>query len=202
MKLEYFIPKTRSVTIYVVLSAVLAALTTVATIIIAIPFPTSTGFLNFGDTLVMLSGLLLGPTGGFFAGGIGSALGDIALGYFHFAPITLVVKGCEGLVVGIFSVKVKEASQLTKWDIAGLILASIVMMTGYFIAEIPLVGFEAALAELLTLNWIQVAAGSIVTATVGPPIRNFLRGSLYVFEEGPIELELDEEVHTETEQIS
>ncbi len=199
MKLEYFIPKTRSITLYVVLFAVLAALTTVATIAIAIPFPTSTGFLNFGDTLVMLSGLLLGPMGGFFAGGLGSALGDIALGYFHFAPITLVVKGCEGLVVGIFSIRVKESARLTKWDIIGLILASIVMMTGYFLAEIPLLGYEVALAELLTINWMQVTVGSIVTAAVGPPIRNFLRGSLYVFEDDITEL--DEEALTETEQI-
>ncbi|MFX1367265.1 MAG: ECF transporter S component [Promethearchaeota archaeon] len=199
MKLEYFIPKTRSITLYVVLLAVLAALTTVATISIAIPFPTSTGFLNFGDTLVMLSGLLLGPTGGFFAGGLGSALGDIALGYFHFAPITLVVKGCEGLVVGIFSIRVKESARLAKWDIIGLILASIVMMTGYFLAEIPLLGYEVALAELFTINWMQVTVGSIVTAAVGPPIRNFLRGSLYVFEDDITEL--DEEALTETEQI-
>ena len=177
--MEYFSPKTSSYTLYIALLAVMTALTTIATIIIAIPFPTSTGFLNFGDSLVMLSGLLMGPLGGFIAGGVGSAMGDIVLGYYHFAPITLVVKGCEGLVVGIFSQRARRARWLTGWDIIGLILASFVMMSGYFIAEALLFGFEVALAELIALNWIQVTAGSIVTAVAGPLIRTFLRDYLY-----------------------
>ncbi|NHJ14137.1 MAG: ECF transporter S component [Candidatus Thorarchaeota archaeon] len=161
----------------------LTGLTTVATIIIAIPFPTSTGFLNFGDALVMLSGMLLGPAGGFLAGGIGSAMGDVALGYTHFAPITLVVKGSEGLIVGLFSTRVRGSKKLTLWDVVGLILSSLVMMCGYFLAEIPLVGYEAALAELLTLNWIQVTVGSIIAAIVGPTARGFLQDFLYAPED-------------------
>ena len=170
------------------LLVVLTALTTAATIIIAIPFPTSTGFLNFGDALVMLSGLLLGPLGGFFAGGVGSAMGDIALGYFHFAPITFVVKGCEGMIVGFASRRVGMVNRLTKTDIAGLVTASLVMMFGYFIAEIflfiilgysLLVAVGAAFAELITLNWIQVTAGSIIAALAGPVIRGFLRDYIY-----------------------
>jgi uncharacterized membrane protein len=136
----------------------------------------------------MLSGLLLGPFGGFFAGGVGSAMGDIALGYFHFAPITFVVKGCEGMIVGFASRRVGMVNRLTKTDIAGLVTASLMMMFGYFIAEIFLflileypflVAVGAAFAELITLNWIQVTAGSIITAIAGPPIRGFLRDYIY-----------------------
>ncbi|MFW9799188.1 MAG: ECF transporter S component [Candidatus Thorarchaeota archaeon] len=176
--MEYFIPRTSNTTVYVAFLAVLTALTTIATMVIAIPFPTSTGFLNFGDTLVMLSGLLLGPLGGFIAGGVGSAMGDVFLGYLHFAPITLVVKGCEGLAVGLFSRRAMKATRLTQWDIAGILVASFIMLTGYFLAEIPLVGLEAAMAELLFLNVFQVAAGSIVTILVGPVVRNFVRDYL------------------------
>ncbi len=180
--MEFFKPKIRSNTIFVALLAVLTALTTIATIIIAIPFPTSTGFLNFGDALVMLSGLLLGPVGGFIAGGVGSAMGDVVLGYVHFAPITFVVKGCEGLVMGLFSSRARAASFLKGWDVVGLVASSLVMMIGYFLAEIPLVGYGAALAELVTLNWIQVTVGSIIAAIVGPVARSFLKDSLYIFE--------------------
>ena len=161
------------------LLVVLTALTTVATIIIAIPFPTSSGYLNFGDALVMLSGLLLGPLGGFIAGGVGSAMGDVALGYIHFAPITLFVKGCEGMIVGFASRRVKMVDHLTKRDIVGFIAASLVMMLGYFFAEIPLVGLWAAAEELIFLNWIQVTSGSIITAIAGPTIRGFLRDYVY-----------------------
>lgn len=190
------------------LLVVLTALTTAATIIIAIPFPTSTGFLNFGDALVMLSGLLLGPLGGFFAGGIGSAMGDIALGYFHFAPITFVVKGCEGMIVGLASRKVGMVNRITRLDVVGLIAASLVMMFGYFIAEIFLflvleypflVALGAAFAELITLNWIQVTAGSIITALAGPPTRGFLRD--YIYEPEAADSWAEADVHSSVEQV-
>ena len=190
------------------LLAVLTALTTAATIIIAIPFPTSTGFLNFGDALVMLSGLLLGPTGGFFAGGVGSAMGDIALGYLQFAPITFVVKGCEGMIVGLASRQVGMLNRLTKIDMAGLVTASLVMMLGYFIGEVFLFIFLGnsllaalgiALAELTTLNWIQVTAGSIITALAGPPIRGFLRDYIYEVEDDAVFEK--EDVHPSVEHV-
>jgi uncharacterized membrane protein len=180
--MELFRPKIRSNTMFVALLAILTALTTIATIVLAIPIPASEGFLNFGDALVMLSGLLLGPLGGFIAGGVGSAMGDVILGYVHFAPITLVVKGCEGLVMGLFSSRARSASLLTGWDVVGLAVSSLVMLTGYFLAEIPLYGYGAALTELLTANWLQVAVGSIVTVIVGPVARRFLRDTLYPFE--------------------
>ncbi len=201
--MELFRPRTRNTALFVALLAVLTALTTVATIVIAIPFPTSSGFLNFGDALVMLSGLLLGPLGGFFAGGVGSAMGDMTLGYLQFAPITFVVKGCEGMIVGLASRQVGMTNRLTKLDIVGLVAASLVMMFGYFIGEIFLfllldltflAALGAAFAELITLNWIQVTAGSIITAVAGPAIRGFLRD--YIFEAEPSDLWIEEDVQT------
>lgn len=177
--MEYYRPKTSSPALYVTLLAILTALTTIATIIIAIPFPTTTGFLNFGDTMVLLSGLVLGPLGGFVVGGFGSAMGDIALGYSHFAPITFIVKGCEGMVVGLICRKVRFSRRLTKRDIIGLLTASVVMLTGYFLAEIPLYGIAAAAAELLFTNSIQVTVGSVIAAITGPIVRAFISDYLW-----------------------
>ncbi|MHA2034414.1 MAG: ECF transporter S component [Candidatus Thorarchaeota archaeon] len=161
-------------TLYLVLLAIMTALTTVATVIIAIPFPTSSGYLNFGDVLVMTSGLLLGPVGGFVAGGVGSMMGDIALGYVHFAPITFIVKGTEGLLVGVGTLRSRGSGKLRLGDVIGIILGAIVMMLGYYLAEIPMVGQPAALAELISLNSIQVTVGGVVTALIGPRIREYL----------------------------
>lgn len=177
-----------SSTVQVALTAVFAALTTVATVIVAVPFPTSTGYLNFGDALVMLSGFLLGPIGGFIAGGFGSAMGDVALGYTQFAPITFVVKGCEGGVVGLFCRMASGTSRLARGvrtssdvrvtDVLGLLLAAMTMMLGYFLFEIPIYGFGVALAEMTTVNWIQVSVGAIVTLIVGPSLRHFLNAQI------------------------
>ena len=83
-----------------VLTALLAALTCVATMIIQIPSPMN-GYVNLGDCFVLLSGWLLGPWLGFAASGIGSMLADIFLGYTHYAPGTLVIKGLVALVAAL-----------------------------------------------------------------------------------------------------
>ena len=76
-----------------VLAALMAALTYVATSIVQIPSPMQ-GYVNLGDCIVLLSGWILGPWWGAAAGGIGSMLVDLIGGYGHYAPGTLVIKGC------------------------------------------------------------------------------------------------------------
>ena len=72
-----------------VLAALFAALTYVATNIIHIPTPATNGYINLGDCMVLLGAFLLGPVWGAAAGGIGSMLADVLLGYFSYAPGTM-----------------------------------------------------------------------------------------------------------------
>ena len=168
MELEYFRPVGKN-------SAVNIALLAIMTIVIQIPYPGTSGYFNFGDTMVMLGGLLLGPVGGFFAGGVGSALADVISGYTFYAPITLVVKGFEGMTIGYFSFKVKEHVRLSKWDIIGVLVGAIIMLTGYFTAQYILFGLAVAIGELVTVNLAQVVIGGAVALIVGPTIRSYLR---------------------------
>ena len=71
-----------------VLAALMAALTYVATSIVQIPSPMQ-GYVNLGDCIVLLSGWILGPWWGAAAGGIGSMLVDLLGGYGHYAPCLL-----------------------------------------------------------------------------------------------------------------
>lgn len=75
-----------------VMAALFAALSCVATSIIRIPTPGTGGYIHPGDAIVILSGVFLGPVYGLFAGGIGSALSDFIGGYFVYVPITFVIK--------------------------------------------------------------------------------------------------------------
>ena len=74
-----------------VMTAVFAALACVATMVIKVPSPTG-GYMNLGDTVVLLGGYLLGPAWGALAGSIGPALADVLLGSAIYAPATLVIK--------------------------------------------------------------------------------------------------------------
>jgi uncharacterized membrane protein len=121
------------------------------------PFPLTGGYLNLGDSMVMLSGLLFGAAVGGFAGGVGSALSDILLGYGYFAPLTLFIKGIEGFLVGFIG-----NSRSFSRRLVGVIAGAVAMLAGYFLVETPLTGMGAALGELVFINSIQVTVGGIV----------------------------------------
>ena len=135
----------------------------------------------------MLAGLLLGPVGGFIAGGFGSALADVATGYTFYAPITLVVKGLEGMAVGYLSSKTLGQTKLSGRDIVAVVVGSTIMLTGYFTAQVILFGIAVAIGELVTVNLAQVAIGSIVALLIGPTIRSYLRTINYSDAEQPFE---------------
>jgi uncharacterized membrane protein len=150
---------------FVATVGILAALTTVATMIIQIPTPQTRGYINLGDTMVMLSAVLFGPAVGAAAGGIGSALADLASGYAHWAPFTLVIKGIEGMIAGLFSMRRRPI--LT---IIGTIIAGAEMVLGYFIVECFIYGLGGALAEVPG-NSFQAASGIIFSNIVGKIIK-------------------------------
>ena len=79
------------------LSALFAALTCVATFVVRIPSPLG-GYINLGDCTALLCGWLLGPIYGFLAAGVGSAVADLSAGYVAYAPATFLIKGLVALV--------------------------------------------------------------------------------------------------------
>ena len=81
----------------IVVAALLAALVCVATMIVKIPSPR--GYINLGDSIVLLAGWMLSPLYGFLAAAIGSALADLLSGYGLYAPATFIIKGIMALAV-------------------------------------------------------------------------------------------------------
>lgn len=159
------------------LTALLIALTTVATMVIRIPVPATQGYINLGDSMVYISALLFGPLAGLLAGGIGSALADLLGGFGRFAPFTLVIKGLEGLVVGLIAWRAARRPAPTAAGLARAIGAIIVggalMVLGYFVAEayVMRIGVQAASAEVPG-NIFQVLGGLIVAVPAALLLRN------------------------------
>ena len=77
--------KTNQVT-KIVLTALFAAMAFVATYIIRIPTVGTNGYVNIGDTIVLLSAWMIGGIYGGLAAGIGSALSDFSAGYGMYVP--------------------------------------------------------------------------------------------------------------------
>ena len=103
-------------------TAVFTAFVCVATMVFSIYVPSTEGFFNIGESMVFLSALLFGPYVGAFAGGVGSMLADILLGYSYYAPATLVIKASEGFVVGFLKKNNPRFMSLAHWKLLTLIL--------------------------------------------------------------------------------
>ncbi len=138
-----------------VLTALMAALCCVATMVVQIPSPMQ-GYVNLGDCFVLLSGWLLGPWYGFAAGGVGSMLADILLGYAHYAPGTLVIKGLMAMAAALIlrSMHGSKAGYLV-----GGAVAECIMVAGYFGYASLLLGKGLAAAASIPGNLFQGVVG-------------------------------------------
>lgn len=96
-------------------TAIFTPLVCIATMIFSIYVPHTKGFFNIGETMVYITALLFGPFVGAFAGGVGSALADVLLGYVEFWPGTLVIKACEGAIVGYLGEKMLRIKSKSRW---------------------------------------------------------------------------------------
>lgn len=159
--------KKQNAVIQLSLMAVMSALVTVGTLIVQIPNGMG-GYFNVGDVMIFVAALAFNPVVGGVAGGLGSALADIMLGFAPFAPFTLAVKGFEGLIASL----IKNKKSLYR-DIFAVVVAGAEMVGGYFIVEVFLWGLGGALAEVLP-NIAQIAIGGIV----GIPVALVLRRRL------------------------
>ncbi len=120
-----------------------------------IPSPIAQGYFNIGDAAIMIAALLLGKKSGFLAGALGSALADLAYGAFIFVPITFIVKGLEGYVVGAIAGRKGDREPSHGVRILAVVVGAVTMVAGYFVFEAVILrvidkslAFTAIVAEL------------------------------------------------------
>ncbi|MDO4701477.1 MAG: ECF transporter S component [Erysipelotrichaceae bacterium] len=140
------------------------ALCFVATMYLKIPNAIS-GYFNMGDGIILLFSSILNPVSAFLVGGVGSAMADFVGGYPHYVIFTLIIKGCQAIVVSLlfqkFGMKVKYLAYG---------LGATIMVFGYFFAKWYLKGNVYVAISGLTSNIIQGIAGIIVALALLPVI--------------------------------
>lgn len=143
----------------VVLTALFAALSIVATTVIQIPIPATGGYINLGDCVVLLGSFLLGPVYGAIAGGVGSALADILSGYAHYALGTFVIKAAMAAVAALIFKALKSKIKISSPFAA--VIGEIIMIAGYFVYESIFLGYGLSAAAAIPGNAIQAVAGAV-----------------------------------------
>lgn len=151
-----------------VMTALLAAMTCVATMVLVVPSPTG-GYMNLGDAVVLQGAFLLGPVGGAAAGGIGAALADLLAGYALYVPATLVIKALMGAAAGLLWQAVRHRLPRLGLVLCG-IAAEVIMVTGYWLYDGFLMRSLTGAAVGIPSNLVQavfgIAAGTLLTAAL------------------------------------
>ncbi len=119
-----------------ILASLFAAMTTVLTFYIKIPM--HNGYLHLGDSMIYLAAVLLPSPFAMISAGIGGMLADAIGGYTIYMLPTFIIKA---LLVLPFSRK--NAKILTKRNFLALIIASLITIIGYYVAEVILVSISA-----------------------------------------------------------
>jgi len=152
-------------------AAVFTALVCAVTMIFSIYVPGTKGFFNVGESMVFLSALLFGSFVGAFAGGVGSMLADLLLGYPHYAPATLIIKACEGAVVGALKKRNPKISSRLHWKFFTLVLGAVAgfllgwVGTVYYSGEVELtLGTGSFMLYVPTAFWTFLAV--IITVSI------------------------------------
>lgn len=121
--------------------------------------------------MVFLSAILFGPFVGAFAGGVGSALADLLLGYPHYAGATLLIKACEGAVVGTLMRKNPKMTSRLYWNgitlFLGILTGSLLGWVGtvYYSGELELtLGSSLFVFNVPTEFWLFL--GVLIAACI------------------------------------
>lgn len=180
----------RATTFYFVMLGLLVALAFAATMLIQIPV--GLGYVNFGDAIVMIAGVVMGPVGGAVVGLLGPAIADLATGFFIYAPFTAVIKCLEGFLCGVLYKKLflKRAAWLR--CLIAFAVASVWVTFGYALTDFLLVcfgvagfdsyGLQAALvAGAVTIpgTLVQMGVSMAVALLVSPKLPKLAFGKLF-----------------------
>ena len=125
------------------LAAIFASLTCVATIYLYIP--ATYGYINLGDTIILIGSLFLGPTYSMLSAGIGSVLADVVLGYLSYAPATLIIKCTMGFLASFMIHKFRKKIPVVLLSYA---LAELIMIVFYTIYDAILYGKSVIITTL------------------------------------------------------
>jgi len=142
--------------------ATFVALITVATMVVQIPSPGGQGYINVGDSLIFVCAVFFDPVFAFVAGGIGSALADLLVGWVSYAPFTFFIKGCEGLVACLL-IRLFKKLKLNKSAgfAVGMLAGGLCMSVGYFFADLLVYGIGMGVANL-PFNFVQAGANVVL----------------------------------------
>lgn len=146
---------------YLSIAGLFAAIIALITMVVRVPIPNTSGYVNFGDSVIFLFAYLLPNPYVALAAGIGSALTDMFAGAAIYILPTFVIKATMAFVAS----KMIYGQDSIKRILLALLLCESFMVIGYFLYELLIYGIAAASVSML-YNLVQyvvnVVAGMLL----------------------------------------
>lgn len=144
----------------------LIALVAVSTMVIKIPTIATQGYVHLGDSMIFLAAIMFGKRKGAVAGGLGSAMADLLLGYTHWILPTFIIKALMGYGVGVIADQ-ESGSLINLRNCIALTFGAGWMVLGYFIAGGIMKGSFLVAAASVPANLIQGFVGALLFIPIG-----------------------------------
>ena len=138
-----------------------------AVVNVKLPIAAAGGLIHLGNVPLFVAAILFGKRTGMIAGGIGMGLFDLLSGWTLWAPFTLVIVGCMGLVVGAVTENKKSFPRY----ILAMVLACVIKIVGYYIAEGFIYGNWIAPVSSIPGNLVQIGVAAVITLIIIEPLR-------------------------------
>ncbi len=163
---------------FMIVTAIAIALTYVFTAFVNIRLPISVngGLIHLGNVPLFIFAIIFGKRTGAIAGGVGMALFDLLSPYAIWAPFTLIIAGTMGFCVGAVTEKKKGYG----WYVVSMLMALVIKIAGYYVAEGILYGNWIVPVTSIPGNIVQVVTAMIIVLIVIVPLKKAANKILFL----------------------
>jgi uncharacterized membrane protein len=149
----------------IAVTAMFAALITVAAAFIKVPSPM--GFVHAGDAVIYLAACVLPAPFNFIAAAVGGSTADLISGYAVYCVPSALIKALNVLPFFLFQIILKKNNSkiLRLSAIPAVLISSAVTIGGYLLTDTFLMSFAAAAAEI-PYNTAQTIIGAALFAAL------------------------------------
>lgn len=148
---------------------------------INIPGPTPGGLFHLGNIVAFTIAIVFGKKAGAISGAFGMALFDILSPYFIWAPFTFIIRLAMGYVIGSIANKTEgDKVKAIIYSFIGILIATVIMIVGYYIAEVILYGNLYAPIQSVFANFMQCVVGTAIGLPLSISLKAALRNKKFI----------------------
>jgi uncharacterized membrane protein len=134
---------------------------------VRLPIAAAGGLIHLGNVPLFIFAILFGKKTGAIAGGIGMGMFDLFSGWTAWAPFTLIIVGLMGFEIGWIA----EKKHGYLWNVVAILLAGVIKVLGYYIAEGILYGNWVTPVASVPGNLVQIGVAAVIVLILIEPLK-------------------------------